>query len=48
MSNAKTTSEVRVIPADQPLADPILVHRREQGLEYYIDHRGVSAIRPMI
>lgn len=41
MSNAKTTSEVRVLPSDKPTSPPILVHPREPGLEYYIDHRGV-------
>lgn len=41
MSNAKTTSEVRVIPSNQPTASPTLIHPREPGLEYYIDHRGV-------
>lgn len=40
MSNAKTTSEVRVIPSNQPTASPVLIHPREPGLEYYIDHRG--------
>jgi oligopeptidase B len=46
MSNAKTTSEVRVIPSNQPTASPILIHPREPGLEYYIDHRGVRYPSP--
>ncbi len=34
------TSEVRLIPADDPLAEPILVKPREKGVEYDVDERG--------
>ena len=33
------TSEVRLIPADDPLADPILVKPRAKGVEYDVDER---------
>lgn len=34
------TSEVRLIPAANPLADPILVAARRKGVEYDVDERG--------
>ena len=33
------TSEVRLVPADDPLARPILVRAREKGVEYDVDER---------
>ena len=33
------TSEVRLIPAADPLADPIVVRPREKGVEYDVDER---------
>ena len=33
------TSEVRLIPADNPLADPILVAARRKGVEYDVEER---------
>ena len=33
------TSEVRLIPAANPLAEPILVRTREKGVEYDVDER---------
>jgi oligopeptidase B len=33
------TSEVRLIPAADPLAEPILVKRRQKGVEYEVDER---------
>ncbi|MGN6500446.1 MAG: S9 family peptidase [Tsuneonella sp.] len=33
------TSEVRLIPAADPLADPILVRPRQKGVEYEVDER---------
>jgi oligopeptidase B len=33
------TSEVRLIPAADPLADPILVRARQKGVEYEVDER---------
>jgi oligopeptidase B len=38
MANAKSSSEVRVIPVDRLHEPPLLIHKREPGLEYYIDH----------
>ena len=34
------TSEVRLIPAEYPLAPPLLVCAREKGVEYDVDERG--------
>ena len=39
-SASKDTSEVRVVPAVQPLAPARLVARRRTGHEYYVDHHG--------
>ncbi|WP_097327885.1 S9 family peptidase [Paractinoplanes atraurantiacus] len=39
-AGSKITSEVRIIPAETPTADPILVAPREQGVEYSIEHHG--------
>jgi oligopeptidase B len=33
------TSEVRLLPADDPLAEPLLVREREKGVEYDADER---------
>jgi len=34
------TSEVRLIPADDPLSAPLLVRARQPGIEYDVDERG--------
>ena len=34
------TSEVRLVPASDPLARPLLVRPREKGVEYDVDERG--------
>lgn len=34
------TSEVRLVPADSPDSEPILIAGRETGHEYYVDHAG--------
>jgi oligopeptidase B len=39
-SRSQVTSEVRVIPADQPTAEPILIAERRQGVEYSVEHHG--------
>jgi oligopeptidase B len=39
-ANSKITSEVRVIPSDEPTAEPVVVAPREQGVEYSIEHHG--------
>jgi oligopeptidase B len=36
--NSKVTSEAYVLPADQPDGPFRLVQRREQGVEYHVDH----------
>ncbi len=38
--HAKTTSEVRFVPADRPEARPRVIERRKMGIEYGIDHAG--------
>jgi oligopeptidase B len=40
VSASHTTSEVRYLPADQPLADWKVLQPREQSVEYYPDHAG--------
>jgi oligopeptidase B len=35
-----TTSEVRLLPADNPLAEPLLVRARQAGVEYDVEARG--------
>jgi oligopeptidase B len=39
-AGSKITSEVRVIPADDPTAQPRLVAERRQGVEYAVEHHG--------
>src|SRR4051794_19400214 len=39
-SDSKTTTEERVIPANDPAAAPRLVIARKEGHKYYGDHRG--------
>jgi oligopeptidase B len=39
-TQSKITSEVRVIPADDPTAEPTLITERVQGVEYSIEHHG--------
>src|SRR3954451_940752 len=39
-AQSKLTSEVRVIPADTPDAEPTVVAERRQGVEYSIEHHG--------
>jgi oligopeptidase B len=39
-TQSKVTSEVRVIPAETPTAEPTLVAPRQQGVEYTIEHHG--------
>jgi oligopeptidase B len=37
-SASRDTTEVRLIPLADPLADPILVRPRRRGTEYHVDH----------
>jgi oligopeptidase B len=39
-SGSSTTSEVRILPARTPVASWRLVAERQQGHEYYLEHRG--------
>ena len=39
-AQSKITSEVRVIPADAPLSEPVVVAPRRQGVEYSVEHHG--------
>lgn len=39
-AQSKITSEVRVIPADRPTAEPALIAERVQGVEYSVEHHG--------
>ncbi|PRX06624.1 oligopeptidase B [Actinoplanes italicus] len=39
-TQSKITSEVRVIPADDPAVEPTLITERVQGVEYSIEHHG--------
>jgi oligopeptidase B len=39
-ASSKITSEVRVIPSDDPAAEPTVVAERVQGVEYSIEHHG--------
>jgi oligopeptidase B len=39
-ANSKITSEVRVIPSEEPAAEPVVIAEREQGVEYSIEHHG--------
>ncbi|MGH9177793.1 MAG: S9 family peptidase [Acidimicrobiales bacterium] len=41
--HSKVTSEAYVLPAGQPLGDFRLVQRREQGVEYHLDHHADAA-----
>jgi len=40
ISGSHTTSEVRYIPADQPMAEWKVMEPRKQDVEYYPDHNG--------
>ena len=45
-SEAHTATEVRFLPADEPLTEPTLIAPRTPDHEYYVDHRdGVFYIR---
>ncbi|RIV38830.1 S9 family peptidase [Micromonospora radicis] len=37
---SKLTSEVRVIPADNPTGEPAVIAPRRQGVEYSVEHHG--------
>jgi oligopeptidase B len=39
-ANSKVTSEVRVIPSEEPTSEPVVIAPREQGVEYSIEHHG--------
>ncbi|MFC7529381.1 S9 family peptidase [Actinoplanes sp. GCM10030250] len=39
-TQSKITSEVRIIPADEPTAEPVVLAERQQGVEYSVEHHG--------
>ncbi|WP_433299824.1 S9 family peptidase [Actinoplanes sp. CA-030573] len=39
-TQSKITCEVRVIPAESPTSEPVVIREREQGVEYSIEHHG--------
>jgi oligopeptidase B len=39
-ANSKITSEVRVIPSEEPTGEPIVIAERQQGVEYSVEHHG--------
>jgi oligopeptidase B len=39
-SESKTTSEVRAIPASDPIAAPRVIVPRKENLKYFLEHRG--------
>ncbi|MET0577924.1 MAG: S9 family peptidase [Ilumatobacteraceae bacterium] len=39
-ASSKTTTEVRLLPADDPTGEPALVRPRTQDVEYVVDHWG--------
>jgi oligopeptidase B len=39
-SGDNITTEARLLPADDPASEPVLVAERKQGHEYYLDHAG--------
>jgi oligopeptidase B len=45
-SASRDTTEVRIIPAGSPLAEPVVVAPRRRGVEYRIDHLADSASGP--
>jgi len=47
-SSDHETSEVRLIPADDPLAAPILVRPRQKGVEYDVEERADSEGRGLL
>ncbi len=39
-ASSKVTSEVRYLPADRPLDEPVVIAPRRQGVEYAVEHHG--------
>ena len=42
-AHSKLTSEVRVVPAENPTGEPALIAPRRQGVEYSVEHHGHPA-----
>jgi oligopeptidase B len=42
---SRDTTEVRVIPLDRPLDEPVLIEPRQRGIEYRVDHARGAADR---
>lgn len=47
-SHSKVTSEIRLIPADDPIATPQVVAPRRQGVEYHVEHQASHGDRLLI
>ncbi|MEB3231978.1 MAG: S9 family peptidase [Leptolyngbyaceae bacterium] len=45
-ADSKITSEVRFLDANQPMASFQLIHPRETGLEYWVDHHPGDGVDP--
>ena len=37
-SGSKTSSEMRILPADKPWSEPVLVEKRRENIQYYLTH----------
>ncbi len=42
VADSKTTSEIRILSAHEPEAEPVVVVPRREGHQYYLEHRGES------
>lgn len=42
-SNDRKSSEVRIVDASKPFEPPLLVHPRESGVQYFVEHNRVSS-----
>ena len=45
-SACRDTTEVRLIPLTDPLADPVLIEPRRRGIEYHVDHARSADPKP--
>lgn len=41
-SNDRVSSEVRILDSSRPFESPLLVHPRETGVQYFVEHNRVS------
>ena len=40
--NDRVSSEVRILDTARPFESPLLVHPREHGVQYFVEHNHVS------